>query len=254
MTDPLAIFGLAGQHALVTGGGSGLGLAIAECFVAAGARVTLVGTNAGKLETAAAGLGDSARTAVFDVTRLADAERFAAETAERHGAVSILVNNAGTTRKKALAEMLPEDFTAVMDVHVGGAFALTRAFLPQIEANRGSVLFTASMSSFLGIPHVIGYSAAKSAYVGMVRALSTELAPKGIRVNGVAPGWIDTELFRSATAKDPARRAKIESRIPMQRFGSGADIGWAMTYLASKAAGYVSGQILAVDGGALYAF
>lgn len=254
MPDPLAIFGLVGHHAVVTGGGSGLGLAIAECFVAAGARVTLVGTHAEKLEAAAVTLGDAAGTAVFDVTRLEAAERFAAEVEERHGAASILVNNAGITRKKPLAEMTPADFTAVMDVHVGGAFALTRAFLPQIEATKGSILFTASMSSFLGIPNVIGYSAAKSAYVGMVRALSTELAPKGIRVNGVAPGWIDTELFREATSKDAARKAKIEARIPMQRFGSGADIGWAMTYLASKAAGYVSGQILAVDGGALHAF
>jgi gluconate 5-dehydrogenase len=254
MADALAIFGLAGHHAVVTGGGSGLGLAIAECFVAAGARVTLVGTNAEKLQAAASTFGEAANMAVFDVTRFDAAEQFAAEVEARNGAVSILVNNAGITRKKPLAEMTPQDFTAVMDVHVGGAFALTRAFLPQIEAAKGSVLFTASMSSFLGIPHVIGYSAAKSAYVGMVRALSTELAPRGIRVNGVAPGWIDTDLFRQATSKDPARKAKIEGRIPMQRLGSGADIGWAMTYLASDAAGYVSGQILAVDGGALHAF
>ena len=150
--------------------------------------------------------------------------------------------------------MAPADFRAVMDVHVGGAYALSRAFLPQLAAAKGSILFTASMSSFLGIPHVIGYAAAKSAYVGMVRSLSTELAPEGVRVNGVAPGWIETELFRQATATDPARRQKIEARIPIQRFGQPEDIGWAMTYLASLAANYVSGHILVVDGGALHSF
>lgn len=258
MTDPvppaLAVFGLAGQHALISGGGSGLGLAIARCFVAAGAQVTLTGTQQEKLEAAAAALGPQAGHARFDVTDVDAAESFATAVAERHGPVSILVNNAGNTIKKPVADMTPADFSAVLDVHVGGAYALSRAFLPQIAARRGSLLFTASMSSFLGIPNVIGYAAAKSAYVGMVRALATELAPQRVRVNGVAPGWIDTALFRQATATDPARKARIESRIPMRRFGSDDDIGWAMTYLASPAAGYVTGHIIVVDGGALHGF
>jgi NAD(P)-dependent dehydrogenase (short-subunit alcohol dehydrogenase family) len=254
MNDALAIFGLDGEHAVVSGGGSGLGLAIATCFVAAGARVTITGTNLGKLESAAAGLGPKAGYARFDVTDVEDAESFAASLAKQHGAATILVNNAGNTLKKPIADMTPTDFQSVLGVHVGGAYALSRAFLPQIAQAGGSILFTASMSSFLGIPNVIGYAAAKSAYVGMVRSMSTELAPQGVRVNGVAPGWIDTALFREATSKDPARKQKIEARIPMQRFGDPADVGWAMTYLASKAAGYVSGHVLVVDGGALHAF
>lgn len=248
------VFSLRGQHALITGGGSGLGLAIAECFSSAGAKVTLVGTNEAKLGGAAAALGGEAGHAVFDVTQQDAAEDFARQVEATRGPVSILVNNAGTTVKKPLADMTPSDFNTVLNVHVGGAFALSRAFLPQLRATRGNMLFTASMSSFLGIPNVTGYAAAKSAYVGMVRSLATELAPDGIRVNGVAPGWIDTALFRQATAADPARKAKIESRIPMQRFGSGADVGWAMTYLASPAAGYVTGHIIVVDGGALHGF
>lgn len=254
MTEPLSIFGLAGEHALISGGGSGLGLAIAECFVAAGARVTLVGTNAKKLESAAQGLGSAAGWQTFDVTDLDGGPAFAQAVEQQVGPVSILVNNAGTTVKKPLREMSPAEFESVLDVHVGGAFGLTKAFLPQLVAKKGSALFTASMSSFLGIPNVIGYSAAKSAYIGMIRALATELAPEGVRVNGVAPGWIDTALFRQATSTDPARLAKIKDRIPMQRFGSGTDIGWAMTYLASRAAGYVTGHVLTVDGGALHAF
>lgn len=248
------IFGLKGEHALVTGGGSGLGLAIAECFVKAGARVTIVGTNAGKLKRACEALGPAAGSHVFDVTDTGAAETFSKDIEQTFGPVSILVNNAGNTVKKPLAEMTQEEFSSVLNVHVGGAFALSRAFLPQISAARGSILFTASMSSFLGIPNVTGYSAAKSAYVGMVRAMATELAPSGVRVNGVAPGWIDTALLRQATASDPERARKINGRIPMGHFGEGADIGWAMTYLASPAAGYVTGHILVVDGGALHGF
>lgn len=248
------IFGLTGDHALVTGGGSGLGLAIATCFVQAGAKVTIVGTNADKLVKACETLGPSAQNHVFDVTDTAGAEDFARDIERKFGKVSILVNNAGNTVKQPLGEMSVEAFNSVLNVHVGGAFALSRAFLPQVTEAEGSILFTASMSSFLGIPNVIGYSAAKSAYVGMVRALATELAPVGVRVNGVAPGWIDTALLRQATAADPERARKINSRIPMGRFGEGADIGWAMTYLASRAAAYVTGHIIVVDGGALHGF
>ncbi|GGH07280.1 3-oxoacyl-ACP reductase [Alsobacter metallidurans] len=253
--DPIrAAFGLDGRHALVTGGGSGLGLAIARCFLQAGARVTIVGVNEAKLAAACAELGGDVAGHAFDVTRVNDAEGFAAGVRDARGSVDILVNNAGSTVKKPIDQMTPAEFQSVLDVHVSGAFALTRALLPQIEAGRGSVLFTASMSSFLGIPNVAGYSAAKAAHVGMIRALATELAPRGVRVNGVAPGWIDTPLFRGATANDPARRAKIDARIPMGRLGQPEDIGWAMTYLASAAANYVTGHITVVDGGALHAF
>jgi gluconate 5-dehydrogenase len=254
MPDFNSAFGLAEQHALITGGGSGLGLAIAECFVAAGANVTLVGTNRNKLAAACETLGDAAAYDVHDVTDFSQAGAFAGRVRRRSGPVSILVNNAGNTIKKPIASMAFEDFRSVMDVHVGGAFAMSQAFVPQIAEMHGSILFTASMASFLGIPDIIGYAAAKSAYVGMVRSLAAELAPEGIRVNGVAPGWIDTSLFREATAKDPSRRERIEGRIPMRRLGQGSDVGWAMTYLASAAAQYVTGHILVVDGGALHAF
>lgn len=258
--DLLRAFGLQGHHALVTGGGSGLGLGIARCFVEAGARVTLAGTNGDKLARAAAELGADTGHLAFDVTRTDEAEPYAARVRETFGPVSILVNNAGNTVKNPIPDMKPADFASVLNVHVNGAYALSRAFLSQLAegggagAGTGSILFTASMSSFLGIPNVIGYSAAKAAHVGMVRAMATELAPAGVRVNGVAPGWIDTAMFRDATSRDPARKAKIEGRIPMKRFGSEADVGWAMTYLASRAAGYVTGHIVVVDGGALHGF
>jgi NAD(P)-dependent dehydrogenase (short-subunit alcohol dehydrogenase family) len=248
-------FSLEGHHGLITGGGSGLGLAIARCFIAAGARVTITGTNEPKLQAAQASLGAQCSTLPFDVRDTDRAQAFADSIEQAFGSVSILVNNAGNTVKKPIADMSVSDFTAVMDVHVTGAYALSRAFLPQIErGGNGSLLFTASMSSFLGIPMVTGYAAAKAAYVGMIRSMATELAPNNVRVNGVAPGWINTPLFRQATSADPARRQKIKDRIPMSRFGEESDIGWAMTYLASKAANYVTGHVLVVDGGALHGF
>lgn len=248
-------FSLAGHRALITGGGSGLGLATARTFLEAGAEVVIVGRDTDKLAAAAADLGPGARWLAHDVADTGAAEAFAARVEAEIGPVSILVNNAGGTCKKPLEEMTVEDFRSVFDVHVTGAFAMTRAFLGQLKTSgRGSVLFTASMSSFLGIPNVTGYSASKAAYVGMIRALASELAPKGVRVNGVAPGWIDTPLFRLATSKDPARLAKIMGRIPMNRTGEPEDIGWAMTYLAADAARYVTGHILVVDGGALHGF
>lgn len=252
MSNP---FSLDGHRALITGGGSGLGLGIARCFAAQGAEVVIVGRSMDRLTAAQAAIGPHVHAIAYDVTDVDGAEAFAAGVADAFGPVSILVNNAGGTVKKPIAEMQVSEFRDVLETHVTGAFALTRAFLPQLRSGgRGSVLFTASMSSFLGIPFVAGYSAAKSAHVGMVRALATELAPDGVRVNGVAPGWIDTALFRQATANDPARRAKIMGRIPMARVGTEADIGWAMTYLASDAANYVTGHVLVVDGGALHGF
>ena len=250
-----SVFSLDGHRALITGGASGLGFAVARCFVAAGAEVIIAGRDEAKIAAALAELGDGATGERLDVTDVDGADAFAAAVDARHGPVSILLNNAGNTVKKPLDEMSNDEFRSVLDVHVTGAFALSRAFLPQVASSgRGSILFTASMSSFLGIPMVTGYAAAKAAHVGMIRSLATELAPRGVRVNGVAPGWVDTPLFRHATSKDPARLQKIMSRIPMNRVGTTDDIGWAMTYLASDAANYVTGHILVVDGGALHGF
>ncbi|WP_417844465.1 SDR family NAD(P)-dependent oxidoreductase [Thalassospira sp.] len=249
-------FSLSGHRALITGGSGGLGKAIAKCFLQSGAEVILTGTSETKLETVRKELDGKVQIICFDVTDTSNSRDFAKTVESRFGRISVLVNNAGNTVKKPVDDMGVDDFTNVMNTHVTGAFSLSQAFLPQIrQANgKGSILFTASMASFLGIPHVIGYSAAKAAYVGLVRALATELAPDGIRVNGVAPGWIRTDLFEKATQTDPARFAKIRARIPMDCFGDPEDIGWAMTYLASRAAKYVTGEILVVDGGALHGF
>lgn len=255
MSEPLNPFSLAGQTAVITGGGSGIGLGIARCFVNAGARVCLVGRRANLLEQAARELGPDASFEPHDINQVEHADDFIARATSRLGAIDILVNNAGIHLKKPATETTAAEFAAVLHTHVTAAFALTRAALPaMIERRHGSVLFTASMASLFGIPQVVAYSAAKSAYLGMVRTLAAEVSPHGVRVNAIAPGWIESAMMRSALANDPTRAAKILARTPMNRFGDADDIGLAATYLCSPAAKFVTGIILPVDGGASIGF
>ena len=165
------------------------------------------------------------------------------------------MNNAGIHLKKPAVDTTHAEFQAVLTTHVVAAHELTRHVAPGMVARRsGSILFTASMASLMGIPLVVAYSAAKSAYVGMVRTLASELSPHGVRVNAVAPGWIETEMARKALVGDPGRVQKIISRTPMARFGQPDDIGWAAVYLTSPAAQFVTGVVLPVDGGASIGF
>lgn len=248
-------FSLKGEVALITGGGSGLGLGIAECFVAAGARVVLVGRRAEVLKKASKNLGKSASFEVHDVTRLDDAEVLVRRASAQFGSISILVNNAGIHLKKPALETTPAEFSAVLQTHVIASFSLTRAALPQmIKRRHGNILFTASMASLFGIPFVTAYSAAKSAFLGLVRSLATEVSPCGIRVNAIAPGWIESAMMLSALNGDPARSQKILSRTPMNCFGTPQDIGLAATFLCSPAARFITGVCLPVDGGASIGF
>jgi NAD(P)-dependent dehydrogenase (short-subunit alcohol dehydrogenase family) len=260
-TNPSALpdwtqaFSLTGKRALITGGGSGLGLAVARCVAAAGAEVVLAGRRDDVLQQAAAAIGPKAYAAVLDLADIASIAGFAKAVEDRHGPIDILVNNAGNTVKKPFELSTIADLDSVLDVHLRGALELTRQFLPgQMARNSGSVIFTASMTSFIGQPLVLSYTAAKTALTGVVRGLSAEFSARGVRVNAVAPGWIDTDLFRKATDGDPARKAKILGRIQMSRLGEADEIGWACVFLASSAAGYVTGQTLIVDGGAVVGF
>lgn len=243
-------FSLEGELALISGGGTGLGLGIATAMVRAGARVVLIGRRAAPLEEACATLGPAASHAVFDVTRIDEAGAFIERVESESGPVSILVNNAGNHSKKPIEEHTDGDFRGIVETHVTGAFGLTRAAVPHMKKRgRGSILFTASMASLFGIPNVVAYAAAKSAYLGMIRSLAVELGPHGIRVNGIAPGWILTALSRMALEGDPQRRDRILARTPLGRFGEVEDVGWAAVYLCSPAARYLNGVVLPVDGG-----
>jgi gluconate 5-dehydrogenase len=238
-----------------TGGGSGLGLGIAQSFVQAGAQVVLVGRRAGVLEKAVQQLGPNAIFEAHDITEVNQADALIQRVTRRVGPISILVNNAGIHLKKSAVETTPAEFNTVLQTHVVAAFSLTRAVLPDmIKRKHGNILFTASMASLFGIPLVMAYSAAKSAHLGMVRSLATEVSQQGVRVNAIAPGWIESEMMLNALNGDPERAKKILGRTPMNCFGTAEDIGLAATYLCSPAARFITGVVLPVDGGASIGF
>lgn len=247
---------LDGETALITGGATGLGFGMAQCFVAAGARVVLVGRREAELRRAAATLEGRAVYVAHDVTELKRADELVQAAEKAVGApLSILVNNAGIHLKKPAVDTTTEEFQSVLQTHVLAAHALTRAVLPGMLARRhGNILFTASMAALFGIPLVVAYSAAKSAHLGMVRTLSAEVASRGVRVNAIAPGWIDSEMMRKSFNNDPARPKKILERTPMGCFGQAEDVGWAAVYLCSPAAKFVTGVVLPVDGGVSVGF
>ena len=248
-------FRLENEIALITGGGTGLGLGIARCFVEAGARVVLVGRREPELSQAAMALGKNAFGMPHDVTEVERAHELMERAAQTAGDITILVNNAGVHLKKPATQTTAAEFSSVLQTHVIAAHALTAAAAPgMIERKHGNILFTASMTSLFGIPQVVAYSAAKSAYLGMVHTLATELSPHGVRVNAIAPGWIDSAMMRKALDTDPARRDRILARTPMARFGEADDVGWAAVYLCSPAAKFVTGVVLPVDGGASIGF
>jgi NAD(P)-dependent dehydrogenase (short-subunit alcohol dehydrogenase family) len=249
-------FRLDGEVAIITGGATGLGFGMASCFVASGAKVVLIGRREEELKNAVAVLGPAASYVRHDVTEHHKANELIEAATRTAGAPpSILINNAGVHLKKPAVETSPEEFLTVLNTHVIGSHALTQAALPGMIARKhGSVIFIASMASLFGIPKVIAYSAAKSAYVGMVRTLATEVSADSVRINAIAPGWIDSQMMRTALDGDPARRDKILGRTPMGRFGDADDIGWAAVYLCSSAAKFVTGIVLPVDGGASIGF
>ena len=249
-------FQLHGETALITGGGTGIGLGIARCMVKSGARVVLVGRRENELSKACGELGTSASFVTQDITRLNELRSLVDRAEKSAGSpISILVNNAGVHMKNWAAETSPEEFQAVFATHVFAAHALTRVVIPgMVTRGRGSILFISSMAAFIGVPQIVAYAAAKSAYFGMVSTLSAELAAKGVRVNAIAPGWISSEMTRKALESDPDRKAKVMSRIQMGRMGEPEDIGWAAVYLCSPVARYITGVTLPVDGGALVGF
>ena len=252
MSDP---FSLDGDIVLVTGGGTGIGLGIGRCLAARGAQVVLAGRRADVLDEAVAEISHNARALALDIT---DREAIpgAVGRIERDiGPIAALVNNAGNHIKVPALEHTDADFDAVLDVHLGGNFALTREIgRRMVQRGRGSVVFLSSMNAHIGMPEVPAYSAAKAGITGLVNALSVEWAGSGVRVNAVAPGFIDAGIAKRVLGADQARRERVLARIPVGRLGSADDIGWATAYLCSPAAAYVTGVILPVDGGALIGF
>jgi len=246
------VYSLEGKRALVTGGGTGLGLAIASCLAQSGADVVIAGRRESVLEAAAKQISHGCKFASCD---LAQTDTIAAFEADL-GPIDILINNAGNTLKKPFEEQTLEEFDQIFDVHVRGALELSRHVIRRMlaEERGGTIQFLSSMTAYIGQPMVAGYTVSKTAINGVVRGLSAEFAARGIRINGVAPGWIDTDIYRNATKGDPARKQKIMSRIPMGQLGQPEDVGWCCAFLASPAAKYINGQIVLVDGGGATGF
>lgn len=246
-------FDLTGRLAVVTGAKRGIGFAVAEALAAAGADI--IGVSA-TLDPASSAIGDRVRELGRDFSghRVDFADRdqvidFAEALAGDGRQVDILVNNAGTIRRAPAAEHPLDWFDEVLEVDLTSAFVLSQILgRRMLEAEYGRIVFTASLLSFQGGINVPGYAAAKSGALGLVRALSNEWAGRGVTVNGIAPGYIATDNTQ-ALRDDPDRARAILERIPAGRWGTAEDIAGAAVYLASDAARYVTGTVLAVDGG-----
>ena len=244
-------FDLSGRTALVTGGGSGLGLAIAHGLARAGAAVIINGRNLPKLEAAQAdahALGIELRVAAFDVTS-EDEVAAGIGTLGGAGAIDILINNAGMNLRKAFDQLTVDEWRSVQAINVDGAFLVTRAVLPGMKARkRGKIINICSIASDLGRPNIVAYSTSKGGIKMLTKALAVELAPHGIQVNGIAPGFFRTEM-NAALVADAKFSAWVEERTPAGRWGEPAEISGAAVFLASDAAAYVTGHLLYVDGG-----
>ncbi len=244
------IFSLAGRVALITGGGTGIGLEIARCMLTAGATVIITGRREAVLQASAAELGEGAHFVVNDICDLASLEELVERVEAAHGPLDILVNNAGINMKKPALEVTDEDFSRIIHTNLNAVFALTRAAAKRMVARRsGVILMISSMAAYYGIDRVVAYAASKSAVEGMVKVLASEFSKDGVRINAIAPGFIETEMSRTAMNSDPDRRDRAMRRTPMGKFGKPADIGHAAVFLASDGARYVTGVSLPVDGG-----
>jgi len=251
MTSP---FSLEGKRILVTGGGQGIGLAISHAIVDAGGFAVLSGRHEETLAAACRDLGERSSFFVGDVSDLPSIPAFVAQV-EEQGPLWGLVNNAGRNLKKDVVDTSDEEFLAVLQINLLGAFAMTREVGKRLLARgEGSILFVASMTSLFGIPKVCAYTASKAAVAGLAKQIATEFSPKGVTVNAVAPGFIDTAMSRKAFDGDPNRRAKVISRTPMDRLGTPEEVGMAAAFLLSPAARYLTGVVLPVDGGTSIGF
>ncbi len=243
-------FDLSGRVAVVTGANTGIGQAIAIALAQAGADIALVGRT--PAEDTAAAIRDLGRRALIvsaDLSSIEPVQRIVDETVAGLGGLDILVNNAGIIRRADAVDFTEADWDAVVDTNLKSVFFLCQAAGRHMIANgRGRIINIASMLTFQGGIRVPSYTASKSGIGGLTKLLANEWAKHGLSVNAIAPGYIATNNTAALQA-DEARNAAILDRIPAGRWGDAADLGGAAVFLASDAAAYVQGHILAVDGG-----
>jgi 3-oxoacyl-[acyl-carrier protein] reductase len=242
------MFDLSGMTALVTGASGGLGSAIANALAGQGARLAVSGSNVDKLENFRASLGGDHVALSCNLADGAAVDALVPHALEALGGkLDILVNNAGVTRDNLLMRMKDEEFEEVIRINLEAAFRLMRAAArPMMKARFGRIISITSVVGVTGNPGQANYVASKAGLIGMTKAVAQELASRNITVNAIAPGFMTSAM---TDALNDQQRESILSRIPMGQMGSGADVGSACVFLASKEAGYVTGQTIHVNGG-----
>jgi 3-oxoacyl-[acyl-carrier protein] reductase len=250
--------GLLQNHiAVVTGAGSGIGRAIAAGFARDGARVAATDVNGDAAEETAAAIrkaGGEAQSFALDVTDRASCRALAAQVAEKVGRVSLLVNNAGITRRNAFtadAAAVAKDWDDILAVNLNGMFNVTQAFIEPLRANKGRIVNIASIQSFVHLrtPSSTAYTASKHAVLGFTRALAAELGKEGVRVNCIGPGFIETNINAATRANHPEYVKMFVEHTPLGRAGKPEDIVGPAIFLASDLSAYVTGSIVMADGG-----
>lgn len=237
------------KTAIVTGGNSGLGYATAKKLCDNDITTYIIGRSKDKTEEACKEIGENAIPVIYDLNNIAGIPAMI-ENLAKNNPIDILVNNAGINLKKDFLEVTDEDFLSIIHTNVLSVFAISKAVVKNMkENNGGSIVNISSMASQYGIPKVIAYSASKGAIESMTRAMAVELAPFGVRVNCIAPGFIKTKMSAKALDNDPERKNKVLSRTPMGILGEPSDIADAVYYFASNEAKFTTGTILPVDGG-----
>ncbi|GAC1345267.1 MAG: 3-oxoacyl-ACP reductase FabG [Acetobacteraceae bacterium] len=241
------MFRLDGKSALVTGASGGIGEAIARALHAQGAKVALSGTRDDQLDRLAAELGDGAAACPADLRDPAAADALIAAAEAACGPLQILVNNAGLTRDGLAMRMKDEDWQTVLDVDLAAPFRLARAALRGMLRRRaGRIIGIGSVVGATGNPGQANYAAAKAGLVGMSKALAQEVGSRGITVNVIAPGFVETAMTEKLP---PEQKARLTQAIPLGRMGAPADIAGAVVYLASDEASWITGATLHVNGG-----
>ncbi|MEO7549259.1 MAG: glucose 1-dehydrogenase [Ramlibacter sp.] len=247
------MFDLTGKTALVTGGNGGIGLAMARGLAQAGAMVVVAGRNAAKSAAAVQALrgeGLKADAVEANVTDEASVQHLIAEVLRRHGALQILVNNAGMNIRLAPDLLSLADWNTVIDTNLTSTFLCSRAAHgPMKQAGGGKIINIGSMLSIFGAPYAPAYGASKGGVVQLTRSLAAAWAPDHIQANAVLPGWIDTELTRKARDQVQGLHERVLGRTPAGRWGAPADLAGIAVFLASSASDFITGTAIPVDGG-----
>ncbi len=238
---------LTGRTAVVTGSTRGIGRAIADALAAAGARVAVVGRDKARADEVAAEIGQGAQGFACDVSETAQVNALIEDVEKAFGRIDILVNNAGLTRDNIMLRLKDEDWDAVIDANLRGAFASTRAAVRGMMKRRsGRIINISSVVGLIGNKGQTNYAASKAGLIGMTKAVAKEFASRGILTNVVAPGFIESDMTSALT---PEQRAQLFSQIPLERLGAPGDVAAAVLFLASDLSSYITGQVLVVDGG-----